>query len=107
MRVPRRAPPQSTALLRCTDDNQQETMMSTKIIQDAGTIKDTAKIKLIAKENPCRKGSARHKRFELLRRYTGKTVSAYIAGKGRMSTLWHWIDAGVVKVVCINKHLGG
>jgi hypothetical protein len=42
----------------------------------------TAKITVLAKENPRRAGSGQAARFDVLRKYSGKTVEAYLAAKG-------------------------
>lgn len=42
----------------------------------------TGKITLLTKENPRRAGSGQAARFDVLRKFSGKTVEAYLAAKG-------------------------
>jgi hypothetical protein len=52
----------------------------------------------IAKENPCREGSARHDRYEKLRKASGKTVEKVLAAGVPSATL---INASAAKVIKI------
>jgi hypothetical protein len=63
----------------------------------AGAIPDDAKITVVAKENPRRKGTGQHDRFAILMKHHGKTVGDYMK-KGERPTLNLAVERGEVKV---------
>jgi len=60
---------------------------------------EKAKIKVLADENPCRKGTGRHERVANLFKYDGKLVSDFLAKGGKTGTLAYSAEQGWVKVV--------
>lgn len=59
--------------------------------------KPEAKITIIGKDNPKRKGSEQYERFKRLSNAAGKTVEAYLKN-GESTTLRHAVEIGFAKV---------
>ena len=62
------------------------------------TLSEDAKITWMGKENPFREGTGRHKRTEIVRTNSGKTVKTFVSHKGKTGTLIYCIQHGLAKV---------
>ncbi len=62
------------------------------------TFDESAKISVKVKENPCREGTAKFKRYETLLSHNGKTVATYLSHKGNPDTLRNAIRNKIVSV---------
>lgn len=60
---------------------------------------ENAKIKVLAKENPCREGTPRHERVQNLFKHDGKLVSDFLAKGGRTGTVRFSANKGWIKIV--------
>lgn len=59
---------------------------------------EKAKIHVLIKENPCRKGSPRAKRVDNIMAHHNKSVSSFVESGGKEASLRYSIDRGWIKV---------
>ena len=55
-------------------------------------------IEWVGDENPCRPGSGRYERVELLRKHNGKTVKKFLDAGGTSATLANNVNEGLIKI---------
>lgn len=64
----------------------------------AAAYPEGAKITALVKENPARKGTARHGRVQKVIDHGGKTVEAFVKAKGKLATLRRCVELKIAKV---------